>query len=42
MEPSIPLHTVVKFIDAEDKAKRRTLDQPLEIDIVTSELESQN
>ena len=42
IEPSIPLHTVVNFAVAEDLTKRKIGDQPLEIDNVTSKLESQN
>ena len=43
MEPSIPLHALVKLVDAEDSTneKNRPLDLLLEIINVTSELESQ-
>ena len=41
MEPSISLHTVFNFVDAEDVTKKKTLDQPLENDLVTSKLEHQ-
>ena len=44
MEPSIPLHALVKLVDAEDitNEKTRTLDLLLEIFNVASELDSQN
>ena len=44
MEPSIQLHTLAKFVDDEDNTNEnfRTLDLPLEINNVTSKLESQS
>ena len=44
MEPSILFHTLVNLFDAEDVTNEmfRTLDLPLEINTVTSKLESQN
>ena len=41
MGPSIPFHTLIKLVDAEDviNEKIRTLDLPLETYKVTSELE---
>ena len=41
MEPSIPFHTRVNFFDAQVKTKEKSLDQPLEIDDITSNLETQ-
>ena len=44
MEPSIPFHTAVFLVDAEDftNEEAQTLDLPLEINNVTSKLEFQN
>ena len=44
MEPHIPIHTLVKLVDAEDITNEtvRTLHLSIEMNIVTSELESQN
>ena len=44
MEPSFPFHTLVKLVDAEDlmNEKIRTSDLQLEINNVTSKIESQN
>ena len=44
MEPSIPFHTLIKLVDSEDitKEKNRPFELPLEINIATSKLESQN
>ena len=44
IEPSIPLHALVKPVDAEDitNEKTRTLDLPLEIIEVATGLEYQN
>ena len=42
LEPSIPFHTLVKLVDAEDitNEKIRTLDLPLEVNSLTSKLSS--
>ena len=44
MEPSVPFHTLVKLADAEDitTEKKCALDVQLEINILTSKLESQD
>ena len=44
MEPSIPFHTLLKYISAEDITNEKTpiFDFPLEINNVTSQLEPQN
>ena len=44
LEPSIPFHTLVKLVDAEDKAKDkiRTHDLTLEVSSITNQLQSQN
>ena len=44
MEPSIPFHTLVELVDAEDftTGKIRTLVLPLDINLVTAKLESHN
>ena len=44
MEPSIPLHTLVKLVDAEyiRKKKVRTFDLSVEINDVTSKVKSRN
>ena len=44
IEPSIPFDTLVKLVPVEDKTREkiRILDLPLEINNVTSKLESQN
>ena len=44
IETSIPFHTLVKLVDAEDltNEKIRPLDPPLKINNVTSKLDSQN
>ena len=43
LEPSIPFHTLVKFVDAEDIAndKIRTHDPTLELNKITKQLETQ-
>ena len=43
LEPSIPLHTLVKFVDAEDIAnnKIRTHDLALEVNNITKQLQTQ-
>ena len=44
LAPSIPFHTLVKLVDAEDKVndKRRTHDLTLEVNPNTNQLQSQN
>ena len=44
LEPSIPFHTLVKLVDAEDiaKDKIRTHDLTLEVNSITNQLQSQN
>ena len=44
LEPSIPFHTLVKLVDAEDIAndKIRTHDLTLEVNIITKQLQTQN
>ena len=44
LEPSIPFHTLVKLVDAEDIAndKVRTHDLTLEFNSITNQLQSQN
>ena len=44
LEPSIPFHTLVTLVDAEDMAndKTRTHDLTLEVNSVTNQLQSQN
>ena len=43
LEPSIPFHTLVKLVDAEDNAKdkRRTHDLTLEVNNITKQLQTQ-
>ena len=43
LEPSIPFHTLVKFVYAEDIAndKIRTHDLTLEVNIITKQLQTQ-
>ena len=44
MEPPIPIHTLVKLVDAEKITNEKipALDLPMEISNVTSKVESQN
>ena len=44
LEPSIPFHTLVKLVDAEDIAndKIRTHDLTLEVNNITKQLQTQN
>ena len=44
LEPSIPFHTLVKLVDAEDitNDKVRTHDLTLEVNSITNQLQSQN
>ena len=44
LEPSIPFHTLVKLVDAEDIANDiiRTHDLTLELNSITNQLQSQN
>ena len=44
LEPSIPFHTLVKLVDAEDFAndRKRTHDFTLEVNSITNQLQSQN
>ena len=44
LEPSIPFHTLVKLVDAEDTAndKIRTHDLTLEVNIITKQLQTQS
>ena len=44
LEPSIPFHTIMELLDAEDIAndKTRTLDINLDVNSITNQLQSQN